>query len=85
MPFETEETVDAKAHMEEFCFLALRTIWGINKQKFEEVFHKDIHAVYGEKIAALRQKNLLEETDTAVSLTTKGMKFGNSVFGEFLL
>ena len=83
--FETEEMVDAKAHMEEFCFLALRTIWGINKQKFEEVFHKDIHAVYGEKIAALRQKNLLEETDTAVALTTKGMKFGNSVFGEFLL
>ncbi|WP_455631717.1 radical SAM family heme chaperone HemW [Megamonas sp.] len=85
LPFETEETVDAKAHMEEFCFLALRTIWGINKQKFEEVFHKDIHAVYGEKIEALRQKNLLEETDTTVALTTKGMKFGNSVFGEFLL
>ena len=85
LPFETEEAVDEKAHMEEFCFLALRTAWGINKQKFKEIFNMDIHELYGEKITVLKKKNLLQETDEAIALTKTGMKFGNSVFSEFLL
>lgn len=40
---------------------------------------------YTAKNSGIAAKNLLEETETAVALTTKGMKFGNSVFGEFLL
>lgn len=84
-PFETEEIVDEKAHMEEFCFLALRTFWGINKQKFRNTFQMDIHEIYGGKIENLIDEKLLEETDEAVRLTEKGMKFGNIVFGEFLL
>lgn len=85
LPFEDEEIVNEKAHMEEFCFLALRTIWGINKQKFKDVFNQDIYEIYGEVIENLKGKNLLKETNEAIFLTKLGMKFGNVVFSEFLL
>ena len=84
-PYEAEENVDKKAHMEEFCFLALRTIWGINKQKFKDTFNEDIHKIYKNIILKLIKKGLLKETDEAIYLTSKGMKFGNIVFSEFLL
>ena len=80
-----EEAVSEKAHMEEFCFLGLRMTSGINKRKFRETFNKDINEVFGKVIDKMVAKALLGESETAIFLTPLGMKYGNVVFGEFIL
>ena len=80
-----EEAVSEKAHMEEFCFLGLRMTSGINKRKFRETFNKDISEVFGKVIDKMVAKALLGESETAIFLTPLGMKYGNVVFGEFIL
>ena len=71
--------------MEEFCFLALRTKWGIDCGKFAEKFGRSIFTVYGDVIKKLQTKKLLTVDARAVYLTALGMKYGNQVFAEFLL
>ena len=80
-----EEQVGEKEHMEEFCFLGLRMTSGIKKGKFKEVFSKDIYAVFGETIKEMKSKDLLEETNTYLRLTKLGTKYGNVVFGGFII
>ena len=80
-----EEQVGEKEHMEEFCFLGLRMTSGINKEKFKKIFNKDINSVFGEAIEAMKGKALLEETSTYLRLTKLGMKYGNVVFGGFII
>ena len=80
-----EEAVSEKAHMEEFCFLGLRMTKGINKEKFREIFNRDIYEVFGDTIKEMTAKGLLQENDGALSLTPMGMKYGNIVFGAFII
>ena len=85
LPFDEEEQVDEKAHMEEFCFLALRTARGIDKKLFYQTFGRDVESIYGEQIKKLVRQNLLIDNEVQICLTNSGMKFGNQVFEEFLL
>lgn len=80
-----EEKVTEKAHIEEFCFLALRTAAGISVRRFAAVFGRDVHEVYGEAIGRLVEKGLLLEDRERLCLSPLGMKYGNQVFAEFLL
>ena len=80
-----EEKVTEKAHIEEFCFLALRTAAGISVRRFAAVFGRDVHEIYGEPIRRLVEKGLLLEDRERLCLSPLGMKYGNQVFGEFLL
>ena len=80
-----EEKVTEKAHIEEFCFLALRTAAGISVRRFAAVFGRDVHELYGEQIRRLVEKGLLLEYRERLYLSQLGMKYGNQVFGEFLL
>lgn len=80
-----EEEVTEKAHIEEFCFLALRTAAGISVRRFAAVFGRDVHELYGEPIRRLVEKGLLLEDRERLYLSPLGMKYGNQVFGEFLL
>ena len=80
-----EEKVTEKAHIEEFCFLALRTAAGISVRRFAAVFGRDVHELYGEQIRRLVEKGLLLEDRERLYLSQLGMKYGNQVFGEFLL
>lgn len=84
-PYEQEEKVDEKTHIEEFCFLALRTATGIDKEKFAQKFGKNIDSLYKHEINKLIAQGLLVRQDKRIYLTAKGMKFGNVVFEEFLL
>lgn len=81
----TEEIVTEKAHMEEFCFLGLRTASGISGRKFAALFGRDVYAVYGGVIRRLAAEGLLAEEGERIYLTPLGMKYGNQVFCEFLL
>lgn len=80
-----EEKVTEKAHIEEFCFLALRTAAGISVSRFAAVFGRDVHELYGEQIRRLVEKGLLLEDRERLYLSHLGMKYGNQVFAEFLL
>ena len=80
-----EEKVTEKAHIEEFCFLALRTAAGISVRRFAAVFGRDVHELYGEPIRRLVEKGLLLEDRERLCLSPLGMKYGNQVFAEFLL
>lgn len=85
LPLRSEETMTPARHMEEYAFLALRTVQGIDKRKFKETFGQDLRKVYGKKISRLVRRGLLRENKRNVSLTKAGAKVGNQVFAEFLL
>lgn len=85
LPATLEEQVDRQAHMEEYCFLGLRTAAGIDKNLFQQKFGVDLLTVYGRTIEKLVAQDLLQHTARGIALTTLGMKYGNQVFGEFLL
>lgn len=85
LPARVEERVTEQAHMEEFCFLGLRTAGGIFEQSFRQKFGKGLREIYGEAISKLTADELLIEDRQGIRLTAKGMKYGNRVFSEFLL
>ena len=85
LPAIVEEQVDRQAHMEEFCFLGLRTAAGIDKNIFQQKFGVDLFTVYGRTIEKLVAQDLLQHTGKGIALTPLGMKYGNQVFAEFLL
>lgn len=85
MPCLLEERVDKKAHMEEFCFLGLRTAAGIDADEFQRKFAVDLSEVYGAVVEKLTAQKLLRQTERGIALTAQGMKYGNQVFAEFLL
>jgi len=82
---EPEEDMTSTILMEEFCFLALRTKWGVDCEKFAKNFGQSIFTIYGDVIEKLQTKNLLAVDAGKVYLTALGMKYGNQVFAEFLL
>lgn len=85
LPANVEEQVDRQAHMEEYCFLGLRTAAGIDKNLFQQKFGVDLFTVYGRTIEKLVAQDLLQHTGKGIALTPLGMKYGNQVFAEFLL
>ena len=80
-----EEIVTQKAAMEEFCFLGLRTAAGISAEKFSQKFGKDVFEVYGEVIKKNIALGLIKNVGDRILLTSRGMKFGNIVFADFLI
>lgn len=85
LPAHEEEPAARSLHMEEFCFLALRTVQGIDRQKFVEKFGCTLESVYAPILTDMRAKGLLTVDDAGVRLTKRGMKYGNVVFAAFLL
>ncbi|MBQ9376946.1 MAG: radical SAM family heme chaperone HemW [Schwartzia sp.] len=84
-PAHEEERVTREKHIEEFCFLALRTAEGIDREKFSRTFGCEVESLYAGAIESLSQKGMLESTPTHLRLTSLGMKFGNRAFESFLL
>jgi oxygen-independent coproporphyrinogen-3 oxidase len=71
--------------MEEFMFLGLRKIDGINIKDFSYIFNKDIEDVYGGVIRKNIRLGLLRKTGHSISLTGHGIDVSNVVMSEFLL
>lgn len=84
-PWQVEEQLTEKEHMEEFCFLGLRTAAGISRRRFRDVFGRDLEDVYENALLDLVAKGLLQADEQGARLTPLGMKYGNQVFQEFLL
>ena len=83
-PSIEEEIITSPRDYEDFCFLALRTKWGLVPSLFESRFNLDFHNIYGSVVTDLIRKQLLVYEDDAYRLTKEGAKHGNYVFSQFL-
>ena len=80
-----EEVVTRRAAMEEFCFLGLRMVDGIDARTFAKKFGANIFDVFGAVIDKNRRLGLLNINGDKIFLTARGMSLGNEVFADFLL
>lgn len=84
LPPHSIECIDSKRSQEDFCFLGLRTMYGINRKKFISLFGSRVEDEFGEVLPKLIEDGLLEVSPEAYTLTAKGAKYGNHVFEEFI-
>ena len=84
MPTIDTETISVERAQEDFCFLALRTKWGLDEQKFEKRFGVSVHDLFGTTIKDLDRKGLLKNQNGSYHLTPEGAKHGNYVFSQFI-
>lgn len=84
MPTIDTETITVERAQEDFCFLALRTKWGLDEQKFEDRFDVSVHNLFGNILEDLVTKGLLEYQNGSYHLSSEGAKHGNYVFSQFI-
>ena len=84
LPQIKRESITAERAAEDYCFLTLRTKWGISIKDYEEQFHRSFKDDYGQIVDSLQNKGLIECTDEHVRLTREGTKYGNYVFSQFV-
>ena len=71
--------------MEEFVFMGLRMVSGIDLLKFKKKFGIDINSIYKEVIEKNIKDGLLVVEGNKMFLTAKGMELSNSVMSDFIL
>ena len=79
------ELLSEQAQKEEFMFLGLRMMKGINIREFEENFHESMDKIYGEVISKLKSKELIQQQGDRLNLTDRGIDVSNYVLAQFLL
>ena len=78
------EQISVEEQMEEFMFLGLRLVKGVNRTQFEQTFGAPVESVYGE-VLDKHVKNGLLTVDDTIRLTEKGLDVSNYVMADFLL
>jgi len=71
--------------MEEFMYLGLRMMKGVDISQFQRTFGRDFDEVYGGRVDKLVKDGLLIKEGQALKLSKKGIDYGNFVFSQFLL
>lgn len=84
LPVVFEEVINETRAVEDFCFLALRTKWGLSKINFENRFNQSLLAIFGNELEQLTKQKLLQQIDDSWRLTREGAKHGNYVFSQFI-
>ena len=84
MPTIDTETIAVERAQEDFCFLALRTKWGLNEHTFKKRFGISVVNLFGTTLNDLIIKGLLEYQNDSYHLTSEGAKHGNYVFSQFI-
>ncbi len=79
------EYLSQKSQMEEFMFLGLRLVEGVDASEFRRQFGTDIKKVYGSVIHKYVDMALLEYEGDHLRLTEKGLDVSNTVMADFLL
>lgn len=74
-----------KEQMEEWVFLGLRLINGIDKEQFNNLFYKKFDNVYGEVTTRLIAEGLVVEYNNNLRLTKRGIDVSNYVLSHFIL
>ncbi len=81
---EIQELTETE-QMEEFMFLGLRLMKGVDLESFRSTFGTSVEAVYAQVIARFISQGLLEQEGKWLRLTPRGIDVSNFVFAEFLL
>lgn len=71
--------------MEEFMFLGLRMMCGVERRKFASIFGRRIEEIYGETIERLCRQGLLLKENDRIRLTDRGIDVSNFAMAQFLL
>lgn len=84
LPIGREETtLSLNEQMEEFMFLGLRLVKGVEKKEFFRQFGVEIDKVY-DKVLKRNQQDGLLQVGERVALTEKGLDLSNYVMAQFL-
>ncbi|OPX45297.1 radical SAM family heme chaperone HemW [Clostridium thermobutyricum] len=73
-----------KENMEEYIFLGLRMLEGIDKRDFKDKFNLDIEEVYENEIISNIKKGLMIQTNERLKLTKQGIEVSNYVLSDFI-
>lgn len=84
-PIENEILIDKKEEVVDYCLMGIRIIEGIDKNEFENRFKKDIEYYYKDVLEKHKKNGLIEEKDSKIYLTKKGLDLANLVEIDFLL
>lgn len=74
-----------KDNIEEFVFMGLRLIKGIDKEEFKKRFKEEIYSIYGEVIEKNKKDGLIVENKNKIFLSEKGIELSNFVMSDFIL
>nr|WP_084030281.1 radical SAM family heme chaperone HemW [Atopobacter phocae] len=85
LPILEQNELTSRQQMEEFFFLGLRKMEGVNFQTFEQQFNQSVASIYQETIDHLKHIELIESTAQGIKLSPQGVYLGNDVFQAFLL
>lgn len=82
-----EETIENSQEdtMEEFMFMGLRKLEGIDETEFEKRFSQSLDAVYKNVINKYVEQGLLKRDKGKLYLSKEGIELSNQVMAEFLL
>ncbi len=72
-------------NMEEFMFMGLRKINGIDENEFKNRFSMNINDVYGEILNKYIGEGLLIRESGRIFLSEKGIEISNVIMADFLL
>lgn len=73
LPVVFEESISEARAVEDYCFLALRTKWGLRSSSFEALFKKSLSSIYKDELDHLEQLGLLESYDEAIEPLLLGL------------
>lgn len=79
------EVLSTTSQMEEFIFLGLRMMEGVNSNTFYEQFGYNLGDVYGKVVKRMEEQQLIEQRESFLALTERGIDVSNYVMSEFLL
>jgi oxygen-independent coproporphyrinogen-3 oxidase len=78
-----ESTIQKR--MEEYMFLGLRLLEGIDEADFLYTFNCSLTSVYDDNLDYLIKESLIERADAHIRLTPRGIDISNYVLSYFLL
>ena len=84
VPVPERQILTRREQMEEFMFLGLRMMCGVERQKFTELFGQEIEEVYGEVLDRMFRQKLLVQEEDRIRLTARGVDVSNYVMAQFL-
>lgn len=79
-----QEEMNKEELMFEYIMLRLRLTEGLDANEFKRKFNVDFNEKYKEQIKYLTDNKLIENNESIVKLTQRGMDISNYVFEEFM-